>query len=126
MPIFKIIRSISKPAILFAERLFNPPPIIREPMAQMGIDKETLRMAIYEYRGCPFCMKTRRALRRLNLNIELRDALNDPQHKQDLLDIGGKRQVPCLRFTNEAGEDNWLYESRNIIHYFEQKYGVAA
>ena len=126
MPIFKLIRAVSKPLVLIAEKLFNPPPIIREPMVQQGIDRETANMAIYEYRACPFCMKTRRALRRLSLRIELRDALKDTKHKQDLLEQGGKTQVPCLRITSEDGEDTWMYESSDIIKFLDDKYGASA
>jgi len=126
MPIFKLIRSATKPFILLAEKLFNPPPVIREPMVQQGIDRETANMAIYEYRACPFCMKTRRALRRLSLKIELRDALHNSEHKKDLLEQGGKTQVPCLRITAEDGSDNWMYESSDIIQFLENKYGVRA
>lgn len=126
MPIFKFIRAISRPIVLISEKLFNPPPIIREPMVQQSIDRETAYMAIYEYRACPFCMKTRRALRRLSLKIELRDALNNPEHKKDLLEKGGKTQVPCLRIISEDGNDRWMYESRDIINFLEEKYGRQA
>jgi len=122
MPFFKLVRSLSRPLILMAEKMFNPPPIIREPMVQQGIDRETANMAIYEYRACPFCMKTRRALRRLSLRIELRDALHDTQHKQDLLELGGKTQVPCLRISSADGNDTWMYESSDIIEFLEDKY----
>ncbi|MCW8963741.1 MAG: glutathione S-transferase N-terminal domain-containing protein [Gammaproteobacteria bacterium] len=125
MPIFKLIRAVSKPLVLIAEKLFNPPPIIREPMVQQGIDRETANMAIYEYRACPFCMKTRRALRRLSLRIELRDALKNAEHKKDLLEQGGKIQVPCLRISSEDGEDTWMYESSDIIQFLEDKYGAT-
>jgi len=108
--------------VLIAEKIFPPSPIIREPMVQQSIDRETANMAMYEFRGCPFCMRTRRALRRLNLHIELRDALNNPEHKKDLLEQGGKNQVPCLRFTAEDGSEQWLYESLDIIDFLEEKY----
>lgn len=125
MPIFKIFRAITKPMILIAERMFNAPPIIREPMVQQSIDRETANMAIYEYAACPFCMKTRRALRRLSLKIELRDAKNDPEHRDALRTEGGKQQVPCLRIT-EDGKDTWMYESSDIIDFLEGKYGRKA
>ena len=126
MPFFKFIRAITRPFILLAEKMFNPPPIIREPMVQQGIDRETANMAIYEYRACPFCMKTRRALRRLSLRIELRDALHDPQHKKDLLEQGGKTQVPCLRISTPDGDDTWMYESSDIIRFLEEKYSTVS
>lgn len=122
MPIFKLIRAITRPIILTAEKLCNPPPIIREPMVQQSIDRETAKMAIYEFRACPFCMKTRRALRRLSLNIELRDAKDDAEHREALVQQGGKLQVPCLRLRKEEG-DQWMYESEEIIEYLESHYG---
>ena len=123
MPVFKLIRAVTKPFILLAEKLFNKPPIIREPMVQQAIDRETANMAIYEYRGCPFCMLTRRALYRLNIRIELRDALNNDEYKTELVEGGGKNQVPCLRIMHEDQKDTWMYESRDIINLLEEKYG---
>jgi glutaredoxin len=109
--------------ILMAERMFRPSPVIREPMVQMSIDRETANMAMYEYRACPFCMITRRALYRLNLRIELRDALHNEQYKKELIEQGGKNQVPCLRITGDDGKDRWMYESADIISFLEDKYG---
>ena len=123
MSIFKLIRAVTKPMILMAERMFRPSPIIREPMVQMSIDRETANMAMYEYRACPFCMITRRALHRLNLRLELRDALHNEQYKKELLEQGGKSQVPCLRITDDDGKDRWMYESADIISFLEEKYG---
>lgn len=123
MSIFKLIRAVTKPMILMAEKMFRPSPIIREPMVQMSIDRETANMAMYEYRACPFCMITRRALYRLNLRIELRDALHNKQYKKELTELGGKNQVPCLRITGDDGKDRWMYESADIISFLEDKYG---
>lgn len=122
MPIFKIFRAITRPLILAAERMCNQAPIIREPMVQQGIDRETANMAIYEFKGCPFCMKTRRSIRRLSLNIELRDAMKNDVHREALKTEGGRIQVPCLRITKD-GEDTWMYESTDIISFLEGKYG---
>jgi glutathione S-transferase len=95
-------------------------------MAQLGIDRETANMALYEYRACPFCMLTRRALYRLSLHIELRDALRNKQYKQELVEQGGKNQVPCLRITNADGSDTWMYESSDIIEFLEDRYGQSS
>ena len=122
MSVFKIVRAITKPLILMAEKMFRPSPVIREPMVQQSIDRETANMALYEYRACPFCMITRRALYRLSLRIELRDALNNKQYRLELLEQGGKNQVPCLRITNDNGADTWMYESADIISFLEDKY----
>ena len=122
MPIFKLIRSFTKPIILAAERCCNPRVMQRDSEVQKKIDTQTGNMAIYQYLGCPFCMMTRRAIRRLNLNIELRDALHDHAHKTALIEDGGKSQVPCL-YIQEKGEDIWMYESAAIIDYLEKRFG---
>ena len=58
----------------------------------------------------------------LSLNIALRDAQNDPQHRAALLQGGGKIKVPCLKITDEGGDSQWLYESTAIIQYLRQRF----
>jgi glutathione S-transferase len=41
----------------------------------------------------------------------------------ELIEQGGKRQVPCLRITKEDGEVEWLYESKEIRRYLQERYG---
>jgi len=125
MPIFKLIRAATRPLVLAAEKMFNPTPLQRSDEEQQRVDKETSAIVMYEYPACPFCMITRRAIRRLNLKIELRDAMNDPQHKQALIHGGGKDQVPCLRITTRD-DVQWLYESGDIIEYLDKRFGAAA
>jgi len=38
-------------------------------------------------------------------------------HRDNLIDGGGKSQVPCLRIESEDGAVQWMYESRDIINY---------
>ena len=93
---------------------------------QEKLDKETANLSLYHFSACPFCVKTRHDMRRLGLNIELRDAKNDAQYEKELIEEGGKRQVPCLRIKHEDGKVEWLYESNDIREYLEQRYGKAA
>jgi len=123
---FKFVRLILQPVILFIDRVTRPSWPERSEEKQKSIDEKTSNLALYQFYACPFCVITRRAMRRLGLNIELRDAQNDPQWKQELVEQGGKRQVPCLRISNEDGNVKWLYESREIRHYLEQRYGDTA
>lgn len=125
MSIFKVIRAVTKPIILLAERMCNAAPVERTEAEQAEVDRQTAALAIYEYRGCPFCMKTRRVIKRLSLNIELRDAKDDPEHRQALLEQGGKTQVPCLRIQGNDG-DTWMYESSDIIHYLEERFDKSS
>ena len=53
--------------------------------------------------------------------VALRDAKNNAEHRQALAEQGGKIQVPCLRI-EENGQSQWLYESKAIIAYLEQRF----
>ncbi len=111
-------------ALACAEQLTRPPKMRRDPASQAKVDEKAASLALYQYRGCPFCIKVRREIHRLNVNIELRDPRKDPQHRQDLEQQGGKNMVPCLRIT-ENGQDRWMYESNDIIAYLKQQFGDA-
>jgi glutathione S-transferase len=67
-------------------------------------------------------MKVRQELRRLALNIELRDAQHDPQHRAALLQGGGRVKVPCLNIAGASDQPQWLYESGNIIQYLRKHF----
>ena len=47
----------------------------------------------------------------------MKNILTDSQAKLELLEIGGKTQVPCLVIDGKA-----LYESDDIINWLEQNY----
>lgn len=87
------------------------------------LDAMTASLKLYQFQQCPFCIRTRRHIRRLGLNIEMRDARNNPQWQRELIDNGGKYQVPCLRLLDEPGEYKWIYESKAIIRYLDQRFG---
>jgi len=83
--------------------------------------KDAARLSLYQFRACPFCVKTRRALHRLNVPMTLHDAKNDPVQRERLLAGGGKIKVPCLHI-EEEGQSRWLYDSNAIIAYLEQRF----
>lgn len=111
--------------IIFADTLTRPRPQQRSAQGQATVDTEASTLSLYQFHACPFCVKTRRAIHRLNVPIVLRDAKNDPQAREQLLAGGGRVKVPCLRI-EEAGSTRWMYESDDIIAYLEQRFaGVA-
>lgn len=69
-------------------------------------------------------MKTRRSLRRLNVPVALKDAKNNEQDRQTLLEQGGKIKVPCLRI-EENGQTTWMYESNTIIEYLNKRFAAV-
>ena len=119
---FKTIRIILGPFMLLMEKLTTPKPVERTEEEQAMLDKQTASMALYQYRTCPFCIKTRKEITRLSLNIKLRDAQKEGKNRHDLLQMGGQTKVPCLRITHENGEETWMYESSDIIAYLNKRF----
>ncbi|QLC74603.1 glutathione S-transferase N-terminal domain-containing protein [Pseudomonas sp. LPB0260] len=107
--------------IIFLDFISRPRKQQRTPAAQAAVEQAAASLALYQFHACPFCVKTRRTLRRLNVPVSLRDAKNDPQHRQALLEQGGKIKVPCLRI-EENGQSTWLYESKAIVAYLNQRF----
>lgn len=119
---FRLVHAIVGPILLAVDRLTTPGGVVRSPQTQQQIDKRTRNLSLYQFRTCPFCIRTRRAIKRLSLNIETRDALRDAQSRAQLLEGGGKVKVPCLRIADDSGDVQWLYESGDIIHYLKENF----
>ncbi|MEK9728303.1 MAG: glutaredoxin domain-containing protein, partial [Candidatus Margulisiibacteriota bacterium] len=98
---------------------FKPSSIQRSLTQQAQLDQKSQALSLYQFRGCPFCVKVRREITRLNLNIRLCDVNKNESYRLELLAGGGKVKVPCLKIKN--GESiNWLYESSDINQYLSE------
>ncbi|AXY03203.1 glutaredoxin [Vibrio alfacsensis] len=117
----KFIRWTLGKIILLLNAIFSPRGIKRTEEAQRLIDKKAEHYSLYQFEACPFCVKVRRAMKRQSVNIELRDAKNDPTHREALEQGGGRIKVPCLRIEKD-GEVQWMYESADIIGYIEKEF----
>ena len=120
---FKTLRLVLAPLILIWEAVTTPKGVVRSPEAQSRVDQECLGLALYQFRTCPFCVKVRREMRRLSLNIALLDAQGDGPIRGDLIRGGGKAVVPCLKITDAQGNSQWMYESASIIDYLRTRFG---
>lgn len=123
---FRTLRLILTPFLLLGDKLTTPKSLERDPAEQAKVDAETSELALYQFPACPFCVKVRRAMRRLALNIELRNAQHEGEHRDALIEGGGKAQVPCLRIPHPDGSVEWMYESGEIIRYLEDRFGENA
>lgn len=110
--------------IVFIDFITRPRKQQRAPEAQAQVAQATAGMALYQFHACPFCVRTRRTMHRLNLPIALRDAKNDEQHRQALLSQGGAIKVPCLRI-EENGQTTWMYESKVIMQYLQDRFAAV-
>ncbi len=119
---FKTIHFIIGPIILLWDVVTSPKGMERAVEAQRLVDASTKSLVLYEFRMCPFSVKVRRAIKRLSLNIETRDAKRETSSREELLRGGGEIKVPCLRITDDQGKTTWMYESDAIIKYLQTRY----
>ena len=75
-------------------------------------------LTLYERPTCPYCHKVFRAADSLGLALNKLD-IGDPAVAAELIQRGGKRQVPYL-VDNERGVE--MYESEDIVKYLMQNY----
>lgn len=119
--LLKLLREGLGRLIVLIDWLTRPRKLKRTPDAQKQVEQATQGLSLYQFYACPFCVKTRRAIHRLNLPIEVRDAKPGSQHREALQQGGGAVKVPCLRI-EEEGKVRWMYESGDIISYLEQRF----
>ncbi|WP_116474094.1 glutathione S-transferase N-terminal domain-containing protein [Zobellella maritima] len=111
--------------MVVGDLLTRPAKQRRTPEAQQQINEACRQLALYQLPRCPFCIKVRRAMHKLNLPIELRNVNPGSPHREALQAGGGRVKSPCLRI-EENGESRWMYESNDIIAYLQQRFGQQA
>lgn len=74
-------------------------------------------LTLYIMPTCPYCRKVQDFLKNNGFHVPLKDTSADPAVRQELCDIGGKSQVPCLVIDGKA-----LYESNDIIQWFQKNF----
>ena len=118
--VLKALREGLGRLIILIDWIFSPSRLKRTDYAQAEVNQKTATLKLYQFYACPFCIKTRRAIKRLNLKIETRNA-QAGEFREELGLMGGKVKVPCLKI---EGEDDvsWVYESDTIIAYLEKRF----
>ena len=79
-------------------------------------------LILYTSVSCPFCRKVEAYLTDKGLEYEARDTRANQVYLDELIEIGGKRQIPYLVDT-ERGVS--MYESEDIIQYIRDTYGES-
>ncbi|MGJ8679955.1 glutathione S-transferase N-terminal domain-containing protein [Paraglaciecola sp.] len=122
MKIFiNLIRNLLGGIIVLIDLITRGFPLKRPIQDQKQIEQEAKDLSLYQFFACPFCIKTRRAMYKLNLPIAKRNASSGSPFRDELLAEGGKIQTPCLRIEKD-GKVEWLYESSEIIRYLQQRF----
>jgi len=107
--------------IVLIDWIFSPEKLKRTEVEQAKVNKQVDSLKLYQFYACPFCIKTRRTIKRLNLPMETRNA-QEGRFRSELLAGGGEIKVPCLRI-KEGSEITWMYESSDIMAYLDKRFG---
>lgn len=93
---FRGVRLVLTPFVLAAHAMSRGKAIERPPQQQDLVQAAAANLTLYHFPTCPFCLKVRRKLHRLNINVALADAQHDATARELLKTSGGKLQVPAL------------------------------
>lgn len=118
----EILRFIVGRIVLLLNLLTLPRKGTRSADQLQSMNSRLNKLSLYQFNACPFCVKVRRQMRRLNVAVECRDARNNPVYRKELLAEGGRLKVPCLRIEQSDGKVQWLYESDDINRYLQQTF----
>ena len=79
-------------------------------------------LALYYLATYPFCIRVLSAIKRLGVDVELREIHEHPEFREELVAVRGRPTVPVLRITSPGSDDRWMSESADIIRYLEKTY----
>lgn len=119
--IINLIRNLLGGIIAFFDVITRGSKLKRTKEDQQQLEKEIQELSLYQFFACPFCIKTRRAMYKMNLPIVKRNVSKGSSYRDELLQGGGRVQTPCLRIESATGT-TWLYESSEIIDYLRQRF----
>ncbi len=77
-------------------------------------------LELYDFEGCPYCRKVREVLCEIDLDYLERPVAHGSPRRKQVIDLGGKMQVPYLVDHNTGTR---LYESEEIMAYLNETYG---
>jgi glutaredoxin len=80
-------------------------------------------LSLYQTSFCPYCERVRSVMRRIGLDLEIRDINASSAMRMELIEATGRQTVPCLRIDRDDGSSEWMHESADIIEYLEEHFG---
>ena len=80
----------------------------------------TQNLELFYKPTCPYCHKVMSFMEQNNIELPMHDIVADDAARERLIEVGGKRQVPCLFIDGKA-----MYESGDIINYLSELFHVS-
>jgi hypothetical protein len=76
---------------------------------------------LYGFRISTYSLKARIGLKRLGLDLPMKDILESEEAYRELM-AGGKRDLsPCLRIDHPGKPSEWIYHARKIVEHCEAR-----
>ena len=75
----------------------------------------TRDLVLYKMQSCPFCVRVMDFIDENGLDIKTKDIVENLSFRDELIETGGKSQVPCLIVDGKP-----LYESNDIIAWLKE------
>ena len=76
-------------------------------------------LILYYKPTCPYCQKVLGEVEDMGIKFDLKDISADESLAEELIEKGGKRQVPYLIDTEKEVS---MYESSDIVDYLKENY----
>lgn len=73
------------------------------------------KLLLYYKPTCPFCQKVLNFMKTEGISLPLKNVDEHQEGRKELMEIGGKAQVPCLIVDGKA-----LYESDDIVAWLKE------
>jgi glutaredoxin 3 len=83
-------------------------------VAQPQTQDASIRLYTGDY--CPYCLRVKKELDRLNLPYEMLDA--DANGREEVIQLSGQRRIPILTIGDEV-----LVDSTHIIRELRRRFG---
>ncbi len=81
-----------------------------------------MKTTLYHMGHCPYCKTVKKVIKKLNIKMDYKDLDLHEKLRKELINGGGKQQVPCLHISEKGKSDVWLYESQAIIEFIKRNY----
>ena len=78
-------------------------------------------ITLYDLPGCPFCMRVKRTLEKLDLEYDVIEVPAAHEQRSAVREVSGQTGVPVI-VDDEHGVDG-MAESSDIVTYLEDTYG---
>jgi glutaredoxin len=83
----------------------------------LGVTREKTKIRLYTGDYCPYCVRVKRELDRLELDHEVVYA--DADGREEVIRLSGQRKIPILTIGDEV-----LVDSSNIIRELRKRYAA--